>query len=235
MFEEQLNRILEIENEIKLAQIRVSPQSKLVLYKFSSEELVDVVRDGYIMQITENTESLIKSLIRIEREQEKSNVDLLLSAKSFGRGMDMGDSLSENTQDKYEIMAALTWNFDFGKHRSSSEIGKLLSKEKQAQIRKNQLEDRLVKLYDEINKKIKSNTAQIRALEEIKKKQKTILKIENKRFKNGKITTLDYVKAQEAFDHSQLKIINLNYSNELLAINMYKLLGRMDLYLKNRM
>ena len=69
----------------------------------------------------------------------------------------------------------------------------------------------------------------------MKEQQFSILKAEKKRFENGRITTLDFVKLQEAFDRSLLQIIALNYLNEITTLNLYFTVGKMDEYLKTYM
>ncbi|MBT4763170.1 MAG: TolC family protein [Bdellovibrionaceae bacterium] len=230
----KFNRILEVDKKILLSQISPNMDTHSAALSFSDNELQDIIKKGYTTRLASNNEELIDSLINLEKEQEKSNVDLFVSMKSYGRGEDASASLSENTLDKYEVMAGLSWNFELGNTVKVSEIGKLLSRKSQARLKKNQLKKRLTAIYFEIKKQIQSNVSQVNSLSEIKEKQKSILKIEERRFKNGKITTLDYVKLQDAYDRSLLQTINLQYANELLAINLYKLLGRMDLYLKSR-
>jgi len=227
----KLNRILELKNRISLSQIQTDINQGKMFKMLSAHEVKSIIDSGSTTTLVKKNEELMKNLLKLEKERNKSNVDLFVSWKSYGRGTDLSSSFSENTQDKYEAMAGLTWNFDFGNHQSTSEINRILSKKRQATMRKSQLKQKLHDLYNETHERIKSNLVSIKSLNEIKRRQERILKIENKRFRNGKITTLDFVKLQEAFDKSNLQVTNLKYANQLFALSLYKALGRIDLYL----
>ena len=143
----------------------------------------------------------------------------------------MSSSFTEDLFGKYEVMTGINMDFNFGKNRSKNDIDITLSKKRQTLLRKSQLVSRLIRTYREAKLLINSNINNIESLLKIKKHQENILKIENKRFKNGKITTLDFVKLQEAFDFTNLQIVNFRYMNELTIASLYQMLGRVDIYL----
>ena len=130
------------------------------------------------------------------------------------------------------MYAGITWDFDLGTKRNDSAVASSMSRQRQAEYRRDKTKFQLVKVVETLKEKVTSNQEQIVYLEKMKKQQFNILKAENKRFKNGRITTLDYVKLQEAYDRSSLQVISLKYLNELTALNLYFTVGKTDDYLK---
>ncbi|PIK16429.1 efflux RND transporter permease subunit [Halobacteriovorax sp. JY17] len=225
----KLKSILEIgyNPKISIEQMKISKS----LLSLSDNEVVNIIKEGLVSSQIKTRKEISESLLRIENEAAKSNVDLFVSLKSFGRGGGISESIEENSQDKYEVYAGISWDFDLGGKKSSSNINMALSQKRQAEFRERQVELNLNNGFGEIKGRVQSNTEQITYLKKIIVQQKEILKAEKKRFKNGKITTLDYVKLQEAYDRSSLQIIGLEFLNEVTSLNLFNTIGKMEIYL----
>ena len=225
----KLKSILEIEIRptINIDDMRVSS----ILMKISSKQVVSLIENGRINSQMKNNEEISESLLKIEKESSKSNVDLYMSLKSFGRGSSLSASMNENNIDKYEVYAGVSWDLDLGGKKATSNMASVLSQKRQSKWRKDQVQLRLGNLFSEIKERVHSNIQQISFLKKIIIQQKEILKVERRRFRNGKITTLDYVKLQEAYDKSLLQIIGLEFLNEITSLNLFNALGKMDMYL----
>ena len=227
----KLRSILQLEKQdvnILISQMSGGDQ----FIKISDKQADQFIEQGLTYSLSKLNIDTFDSLLKQEKEMAKSNMDLFVSFKSYGRGDDTGEAFDENTQDKVELYTGLTWSFDFGKHKSTSQVGKVLSQKRQAKLKESQVLSQLKFGFREVKKKASSNLTQISFLKTIKSQQLAILQAEKKRFKNGKITTLDYVKLQEALDRSLLQIINLNYANEMNVLMLYQVIGKMDLYLQ---
>ncbi len=216
--------------------IAVSVEKMMItdsLLNMSDGEVEGLIESGLVHSQFQSNMELSNSLLEIEKEATKSKVDLFLSAKSFGRGSGFNESIEENSQDKYEVYAGVSWAFDVDSSKNSNNLGRALSQKRQAILREKQASLKLRNGFSEIVDMIKSNLEQITYLKKIRNQQQKILKVERKRFKNGKISTLDYVKSQESYDKSSLQIIGLNYFNEVIALKLFTTIGKLDLYLSN--
>lgn len=225
----KLKTILEINEKPKISveEMKIST----IILNLSNSEISKTIKEGLISFQTRTSREVSESLLKIEKEAARSNVDLLISLKSFGRGNSFSESIKENSQDKYEVYAGISWDFDLGGKKSSSGIERALSQKRQAELREKQIEFKLNNGFNEIKEKVHSNSEQIFYLRKIIVQQKEILKSEKRRFRNGKISTLDYVKIQEAYDRSLLQIIGLEFSNEITSLNLFNIIGKMNVYL----
>ncbi|WP_127718255.1 efflux RND transporter permease subunit [Halobacteriovorax sp. HLS] len=225
-----LQSILELESVIDIEANKMAASDHFK--NATGPSALSLVESGLTYKQMQSNTELFNELVALENEKAKSNVDFFVSLKSFGRGDDLSNSISENTQDKHEVYAGITWDFDLGTKRNDSAVASSMSRKRQAEYRRDKTKFQLVKVVETLKEKVTSNQEQIVYLEKMKKQQFNILKAENKRFKNGRITTLDYVKLQEAYDRSSLQVISLKYLNELTALNLYFTVGKMDEYLK---
>lgn len=225
----KLKMLLETDGKpnINISEMRASALTQ----KLSKDEVQKIIRDGLVSLQSTLNQDIAKSLLKLEKEINKSNLDFFISLKSFGRGDNIQNSLEENTYRKYEVYAGLSWDFDVGNVKSNIDINNKLSQIKQAFLKQKQLDLKLSNTFSEIKQRVNLNVEQVFYLNKISKQQQKILKVEKQRFKNGKITTLDYIKLQEAYDRSLLQIINLEYLNENLSLKLFSAVGKLDIYL----
>ncbi|WP_417335870.1 efflux RND transporter permease subunit [Halobacteriovorax marinus] len=228
-----LESVLELESSVLIVNDKMKASSSIL--SSNNDSAISLVESGLTFKQMQSNSELFNELVSVENEKAKSNVDFFVSLKSFGRGDDLSNSISENTQDKYEVFAGITWDFDLGTKKNDSAKATAMSRKRQADYRRDKTKFQLIKGVKTLKEKVMSNKEQIVFLEKMKKQQFSILKAEKKRFKNGRITTLDYVKQQEAFDQSSLQVIALNYLNEITALNLYFTVGKTDEYLKTYM
>lgn len=228
-----LESSLELETSVSVERKVMNASSSVLNSKHITT--TSLIESGITFQQMQSNSELFDELVSIENEKAKSNVDFFMSLKSFGRGDDLSNSISENNQNKYEVYAGITWDFDLGRKKVNSAKATALSRKRQADYRKDQTRNQLIKGVETLKEQLKSNREQIVYLEKMKEQQFQILKAEKKRFKNGRITTLDFVKLQEAFDRSSLQVISLKFLNEITALNLYFTVGKTDEYLKTYM
>ncbi|MCO5113518.1 MAG: efflux RND transporter permease subunit [Bdellovibrionaceae bacterium] len=228
-----LESALELKSSVVIEHDKMNASSSILSSKSSSA--LNLVESGLTYKQMQSNSELFDELVSIENEKTKSNVDFFVSLKSFGRGDNLSNSISENTQDKYEVFAGVTWDLDVGTKKNDSAIAAAMSRKRQADYRRNKTKLQLIKSVESLKEKVKSNKEQIVFLEKMKEQQFNILKAEKKRFENGRITTLDFVKLQEAYDRSSLQVIALNFSNEITALNLYFTVGKTDEYLRSYM
>lgn len=228
-----LESVLELKSSVVIEHDKMNASSSIL--RGQSNSALNLVESGLTFKQMQSNSELFDKLLSIENEQAKSNVDFFVSLKSFGRGDDLSNSISENTQEKYEVFAGVTWDFDLGTKKNDSAIAVAMSQKRQADYKRDKTKLQLIKGVETLKEKVKSNKEQIVFLEKMKEQQFSILKAEKKRFENGRITTLDFVKLQEAFDRSLLQVIALNYLNEITTLNLYFTVGKTDEYLKTYM
>lgn len=228
-----LESILELKSSVVIEHDKMNASSSIL--NSQSNSALNLVESGLTFKQMQSNSELFDELLSIENEKTKSNVDFFVSLKSFGRGDNLSNSISENTQDKYEVFAGVTWDFDLGTKKNDSAMAAAMSQKRQADYKRDKTKLQLIKGVETLKEKVKSNKEQIVFLEKMKEQQFSILKAEKKRFENGRITTLDFVKLQEAFDRSLLQVIALNYLNEITILNLYFTVGKTDEYLKTYM
>ncbi len=192
------------------------------------DQLVD---KGLTMQLANNSIEQLAIVEQLEKERSKSKLDFALSLKSLGRDTSWSDAISNNNADKYEVYAGITFNLDFANTQAKNLLAKARSQKEEARYKKRQLSLQLKNLAQQVKTTISANDQQLTTLHEIQKEQLQIIKLDHKRFRNGKITTLDFVKSQESFDSTKLQILQLNYANELQTLIFLKLTGNIDKYL----
>ena len=184
----RIKSILELELRPIVSMVEMSISN--FFRDFSENDIEQALYSSTTNQQVRNTEDIYESLLRSVREQEKSNVDLFVSYKSFGRGYGFSEAISNNSQDKHEIYTGISWRFDLEKNKSSNEIGKFVSQKRQAELRSRQISSRLKNVFAEFKSRIISNSDQVYLLEKMIKQQAKILEVERTRFLNGKIYPL---------------------------------------------
>lgn len=225
-----LQKILELDESFQIEKEKM--KAYVGVFKSSNLAIESLIENGNAYGQLVASEELFKKLQVLEKEKTKSNLDFFISIKSFGRGDDINKSLTENISEKHEVYAGISWDFDLGNKANISSLASAASKEQQATFRKHQTRFQLLSLFKTLKQKMLSNDEQIKLLNTITNKQFKILAEEKSRFKNGRITTLDYIKLQEAYEKSILQIISLEYLNEITALNLYFSLGNIKDYLK---
>ncbi|MBF0299509.1 MAG: efflux RND transporter permease subunit [Oligoflexia bacterium] len=225
-----LQKILELDEQCYIEKEKMKSSNGIL--QLSNLSIESMIGKGITYGQLEASEELFKNLQILEKEKAKSNVDFFVSFKSFGRGDNINKSISENTQEKHEVYAGISWDFDLENKAHVNDVASAVSRERQATFRKYQTRFQLISLFKTLKEKMLTNVEQIKLLNKITNKQFKILAEEKNRFKNGLITTLDYIKLQEAYERSILQIISLEYHNEITALNLYFSLGNIDDYLK---
>jgi outer membrane protein TolC len=224
-------QILELESPPTVSKAKM--QVAQTILPLTQGQIIELIEQGTSYRLGDKSILQLDKLYRLEQEKAKPQLDFALSIKGYGRADNWGDSLSNNNGDKYELFAGVTFDFDIGKKRSSNEIAKILSQKQLAIFKRQQIKKQLTNLFAQTQLDVRSNLQQINFLQTIAKKQRQILTIDKRRFKNGKITTLDYVKSQENYDHTILQMIQLDYANEMRSLSLLKMAGQMPLYLKS--
>ena len=220
-----------LETELELEVVSNDMKASSLMIDVNDEKMTELVESGLTFQQMQGHSELFEDLNYLETEKAKSNVDLFVSLKSYGRGDDLSESFAENDQQKYEVYAGVTWDFDLGGVKDESAVAIALSRKRQSEYRKKQGSFQLMKDFETLKENVRSNGEQISYLEKMKDQQYQILQAENKRFENGRITTLDYIKLQEAYDKSSLQLISFKYLNELTVLNLFFTIGKTDEYL----
>jgi len=224
-----LNSILEIKKRTKIS-IDSMKVGRLIS-NLSENTIKELIGNGTLFVQAGLSKKASESLLDEVKEKEKNTADFFISLKSVGRGLTPLDSIKENSRSKHEIYAGIKWGFDFTGIKRKSSINRALSEKRQALMRENQLKMKLSRGFYGAREKLRSNDREIFFLKKIIVKKWEILKAEKKRFKNGKLKTIDFVRLEESYDTSLLEMIGLEYFNELMSLNLFNQIGRLERYL----
>jgi multidrug efflux pump subunit AcrB/outer membrane protein TolC len=178
-------------------------------------------------------EDLINSQLSLYRMEQRQKVDLILSAKLSGSGEEFSDASDEiSDQTKPTYLAGINWTIQ---PRHSDRLSKSLSassKLSQLGHQRNALHRKLNTTYQVSLDQFNTYLTILENLKEIKKQRRELLKAQEIEFRQGRVSTKDYLDAQTLLDTTTIQQAQVMVKSQRILLNYLNSVGRIDDYFK---
>jgi outer membrane protein len=210
--EDDLKLIMNLSNHSILSDVAIIPLDK------ASFKITDVTFDESIKTALENRPEVFEQGLDIENaritvKQKKNELLPQLNAEAGisyqGLGSNLGNSLDSAFSEQFQReFFGVTLEIPLGNREARSNYSRAKLEARQSVLNRNKIEQEIVVEVRTAVREIKKNTESIKATEKARELAQERLEAEEKKFKVGRSTSLEVLRAQDNLTIAEGKAIN---------------------------